>query len=60
MGGKENVHKFIESILPFSIVKKEQLEIGLEFLKLVGKVGPEYREKHRVMYEKIKQLKQEQ
>lgn len=37
--GRDNYKKFIQTILPFSKVKKEQLKVGLELLALLGKPG---------------------
>lgn len=58
--------KFIQVVLPYSIVKKKQLELGLKFLSTVSECGgtghilkPSTLKKRRKIAKQIKELKHE-
>jgi len=59
--GKENTTFFIKLILPFSLVKRKQLELALQLFSLIGppntRVTKENKKKRIVLAKKIKALK---
>lgn len=58
VANKTQCQRFIEIILPYSIVKRKQLEIGLQYIKLIGSVGyPATKENHIRRIELAKELK---
>lgn len=58
---KKRAMEFIQLVLPYARVKKEQLNVGLEICKLIGKPGPgaksKIKDRRFALCKKLKELK---
>jgi len=59
--GNKKLIKVLESIKPYSVVKKSQIELGLQFAYTIkyGKNTDEYNNNRHSLYIKMKELKKE-